>query len=68
MPNQTTERSGTAERSASADRNPRTIGGSSRRSPALERELESFAEEHPLLTLGFVVAAGYALGRIVSKL
>jgi hypothetical protein len=31
-------------------------------------QLQAFTEEHPLLSVAFVVAAGYAIGRVVSKL
>ena len=32
------------------------------------RQLQAFAEDHPLLSVAFVVAAGYAVGRVVSRL
>jgi hypothetical protein len=32
------------------------------------RQIQSFIDEYPLLSLAFVVAAGYALGRVISKL
>jgi hypothetical protein len=31
------------------------------------RQIDAFVENYPLLSLGFVLAAGYALGRIISK-
>jgi hypothetical protein len=35
---------------------------------AVERQIQTFVDEHPPLSLAFVVAAGYAIGRIISKL
>ena len=32
------------------------------------RQIEAFIDDYPLLSLAFVVAAGYALGRLISKL
>jgi hypothetical protein len=32
------------------------------------RQIQAFIDEYPLLSLAFVVAAGYALGRLISKL
>jgi hypothetical protein len=35
---------------------------------ATERQIQVFIDEHPVLSIAFAVAAGYAVGRIVSKL
>jgi hypothetical protein len=32
------------------------------------RQIQAFIDDYPLLSLAFVVAAGYALGRLISKL
>jgi hypothetical protein len=32
------------------------------------KQIQTFVEEHPLLSLAFMVAVGYAAGRIISKL
>ncbi len=54
------------------DRNPRATA--ERRSKVSNGpvftalQLQAFAEDHPLLSVAFVVAAGYAIGRVVSKL
>jgi hypothetical protein len=32
------------------------------------RQVQAFVEEYPLLALAAVVATGYALGRLISKL
>jgi hypothetical protein len=32
------------------------------------RRIEAFVDDYPLLSLAFVVAAGYALGRLISRL
>jgi hypothetical protein len=32
------------------------------------RRLQACAEDHPLLSVAFVVAAGYAVGRVVARL
>jgi hypothetical protein len=32
------------------------------------RQIQAFIDDYTLLSLAFVVAAGYALGRVVSKL
>jgi hypothetical protein len=32
------------------------------------KRIHAFVEDHPLLSLAFMVAAGYAVGRIISKL
>jgi len=32
------------------------------------KRIQAFVDDHPLLSLAFMVAAGYAVGRIVSKL
>jgi hypothetical protein len=32
------------------------------------RQIQAFVSDHPLLSLAFMVAAGYAVGRIISKL
>ena len=54
------------------DRNPRaTVGRSSKVSnePVFTAlQLQAFAEDYPLLSVAFVIAAGYAIGRVVSKL
>jgi hypothetical protein len=31
-------------------------------------QIQAFVEEHPLLSIAFMVALGYAAGRIISKL
>ena len=38
----------------------------SERDPA--KQIQTFVDEHPLLSLAFMVAVGYAAGRIISKL
>jgi hypothetical protein len=32
------------------------------------KQIQEFVDDYPLLSLAFVVAAGYALGRIISRL
>jgi hypothetical protein len=32
------------------------------------KQIQTFVAEHPLLSLAFMVAVGYAAGRIISKL
>jgi hypothetical protein len=32
------------------------------------KEIQAFVDDYPLLSLAFMVAAGYAAGRIISKL
>jgi hypothetical protein len=32
------------------------------------KQIQTFVDEHPLLSLAFMVAVGYAAGRIISKL
>jgi hypothetical protein len=34
----------------------------------LGKQIQTFVDEHPLLSLAFMVALGYAAGRIISKL
>ncbi len=31
------------------------------------KQIQAFVDDHPLLSLAFMVAAGYAAGRIISK-
>jgi ElaB/YqjD/DUF883 family membrane-anchored ribosome-binding protein len=32
------------------------------------KQIQEFVEDYPLLSLAFVVAAGYAVGRLISRL
>ena len=32
------------------------------------QQIQAFIDDYPLLSLAFVVAVGYALGRLISKL
>jgi hypothetical protein len=32
------------------------------------KQIRAFVDEHPLLSLAFMVALGYAAGRVISKL
>jgi hypothetical protein len=34
----------------------------------VDQRIREFGDQHPLLALGMVVAAGYIVGRIVSRL
>jgi hypothetical protein len=36
--------------------------------PVAATQIREFVDDYPLLSLAFVVAAGYAIGRIISKL
>ena len=36
--------------------------------PVAAKQIQQFVDDYPLLSLAFVVAAGYAIGRIISKL
>jgi ElaB/YqjD/DUF883 family membrane-anchored ribosome-binding protein len=32
------------------------------------KQIQAFVDDHPLLSLAFMVAAGYSIGRLISKL
>jgi ElaB/YqjD/DUF883 family membrane-anchored ribosome-binding protein len=39
-----------------------------KREPDAAKQIREFVDDHPLLSLAFVVAAGYAVGRLISRL
>jgi ElaB/YqjD/DUF883 family membrane-anchored ribosome-binding protein len=32
------------------------------------KQIQAFVDDHPLLSLAFMVAAGYSIGRLIAKL
>jgi hypothetical protein len=62
-----TEEANGRRRGATRAREPEAAKASAD-SAIVAKQIQVFIDEHPLLSLGFVVAAGYAAGRILSKL